>query len=470
MRPLEIALTLTLLLPVIALMSPSRSYGIGFDIVVFLIVALALSHFILEGYRWQMALAYLVTTLLLLYVIVGYQFSTNISYFAGLVCLCFIGATILLSTILPVFELPAPTGPYKVGTQVRHLVDLNRNEQFSNNSSDPRELMIQIWYPVELSTNGHLSPYRERAATTLWNARYTLATSHSHLNAALSSAQHQYPVLIFAPSWWGQRTDDTFLAEELASHGYVVVGIDHPYSSLVVAFSDGRIVRTKLFIQETYATQSSFETFVKAAAEQIKLRVADVQFVLDALERISAYDTKSQFEGRLDTNRVGIFGYSIGGGVAAEVCWLDHRFKAGVDLDGMIAGESEERGTFAPFLFMLEGPSPLDTQHQAANPENKRESDFDDAQTSAMRRSLAKYGGYWMTVRGFAHANFSDGPFFSPLLGGSGPVDPPRAAQITRRYTLAFFDKFLKGVEEPLLGGASLEFPEVHLEAWKPEP
>ena len=346
MRPLEIALTLTLMLPVIALMSPSRSFGVGFDIVVILIVALALGHFILEGYRWQMALDYLVTILLLVYVIVGYRFSANISYFAGLGCLCCIGASILLSTILPVFELPAPTGPYKVGTQVRHLVDRNRNEQFSNNSSDPRELMIQIWYPVEPSTSGHLlSPYRDRAATTLWNARYTLAASHSLLNATLSSAEHQFPVLIFAPSWWGQRTDDTFLAEELASHGYVVVGIDHPYSSLAVVFPDGRIVHTKLFIQETYATQSSFETFVKAAAEQIKLRAADVEFVLNALEHISAYDTKSQFAGRLDPNRVGIFGYSIGGGVAAEVCWLNRRFKAGVDLDGMIAGESEKRGS-----------------------------------------------------------------------------------------------------------------------------
>jgi hypothetical protein len=205
MRPLEIALTLSLLLSVIALMSPSRSSGIGFTLVIFVILIIALCHVIVEGYRWQMLPNYLLTVLLLLYALFGYRFAANISYLAGFVSLCCVGVAVLLSTILPVFELPAPTGPYEIGTQIRHLVDRSRHEQFSDNPGDPRELMIQMWYPAETSSKGQISPYRERSTTTLWNARYALATTHSIIGASLSGAQQQYPLLIFAPSWCRHR-------------------------------------------------------------------------------------------------------------------------------------------------------------------------------------------------------------------------------------------------------------------------
>lgn len=142
MRPLEIALTLSLLLSLLFLMSPPRYGGTWFGLALLLVVVLTLCHVIVEGYRWQMFPAYLLIILLLIYPIVDHRIGRNTSYFTAVAGLCCLGAAVLLSTILPVFALPIPTGPYKIATQVRYLVDRSRRETFSENPDAWRELMI----------------------------------------------------------------------------------------------------------------------------------------------------------------------------------------------------------------------------------------------------------------------------------------------------------------------------------------
>jgi hypothetical protein len=87
-----------------------------------------------------------------------------------------------------------------------------------------------------------------------------------------------------------------------------------------------------------------------------------------------------------------------------------------------------------------------------------------------MEVSLNKSGGYRMVIQGTTHRNFSDSPFFSPLksLTGAGAIPTKRCAQIVNQYTLAFFDKNLRGQPEPLLEGASQAVPEARLEVWNP--
>jgi len=60
--------------------------------------------------------------------------------------------------------------------------------------------------------------------------------------------------------------------------------------------------------------------------------------------------------------------------------------------------------------------------------------------------------------------NFSDSPFSSPLRYCC--IDPERTGRIVSRYTLAFFDKYLKGIDQPLLDGPSPDIPEVRLQVW----
>jgi hypothetical protein len=250
----------------------------------------------------------------------------------------------------------------------------------------------------------------------------------------------------------------------------VVVGIDHPYCSKTVAFPDGRIARRKFLGEEDYSSEAAVNFFVKIADEQVRLRARDARFVLDALERLNKHDPERLLTESLDLTRVGIFGFSLGGGTSAETCWLDHRFKAGLDMGGLIAGESVVQGTFAPFFFMFEGiyeslPYAPRVDISGIAPGKRREIELTRKQFDRMKTSLSKFGGYWMTITGITHMDFTDSPFFSPLRRRS--ARSTAIAHIVSQYARAFFDKHLRNIEQPLLDGSPAEIPEVHLEVWK---
>jgi predicted dienelactone hydrolase len=442
-RPLEIAATLSVVAYLLSLLSSSRGENPWFAALPLLSVALLGWHAIGEGARWQLLPIYLVAGLVLAGAAVGWVTPIGWPYPVAAAGLLVVVSGIAFGTALPVFELPAPTGPYRTGTQVRHIVDLKRRDPVATDETIPRELMIQIWYPVDAAATGARSPYRERNATTVWDARYALARTHSLVQAAMSGREAAWPVVLFAPSWWGERTEATVQAEELASHGYVVVGIDHPYASRLTVFPDGRVVRTRLVVAEDYESDASFQTFIAAADEQVRVRAEDARSVLDALERFNADDPDGQLSGRLDLAHVGMLGFSLGGGVAAQACWLDRRFRAGVDLDGMIAAEAAQHGTRAPFLFIFGNDPPMRHVPIASDDAaTRREATFRERQFEQMRRSLMQNGGYVMTLPGLRHADFSDNPFTSPLhtraLLGMAGAEPN--ARIVSRYVLAFFD------------------------------
>lgn len=459
MRPLEIVATLGVVASIFIFISSrfERPWFVAIAAFALLLIGL---HGLIEGMRWQMVPVYFVGGLFFLYA--GIQFirgdksvtPSGLEYPAGLAGTVFVGIGVLLSTALPVFKLPAPTGPYKIGTQIRHIVDLKRREPFISGEAKPRELMIQIWYPVDVTAKGSLSTYRGRNETTFWNARYSLAKTHAIADAAISARQDSYPVVVFAPSWWGGRSEATFQVEELAGHGYVVVGMDHPYSTRLTVFPDGRLARTRLVAGEDYSSDASFEAFIASADEQVKIRVEDALSVLNELERINADDPYRQLTSRLDLKRIGILGYSIGGGVAAQACWLDHRFRAGVDLDGMVAAESESQGTKAPFFFIFGDYPPSHEQAALADGAAKREAEFEVRQFDQVTRSLAKYGGFLMILPGQNHDSFSDGPFYSPLnsIAYPGSVSAEQAARILSQYIIAFFNsQFGKAIDDALL-------------------
>jgi Platelet-activating factor acetylhydrolase, isoform II len=191
--------------------------------------------------------------------------------------------------------------------------------------------------------------------------------------------------------------------------------------------------------------------------------------VLDTLVRLNANDPRGLLTGHLDLSRVGIFGFSFGGTTAAQSCRADRRFKAGLDMGGMIAGEAAEHGTSAPFFFMFEGlyenaPYTIEADLSGFDDRKRREIEFSRKQFSQMQRSLSEFGGYWMSIGRIGHLNFSDSPFGSPLRYCC--TDPERTGRIISRYTLAFFDKHLKGIDQSLLDGPSPDIPEVRFEVW----
>ena len=149
--------------------------------------------------------------------------------------------------------LPGPTGRYPIGTLTRHWVDHDRREIFAGPDGGPRELMVQVWYPARAGATSPRAPYvddartLERLALLMGLPRRAFeglasVLTHAVRDAPVADDGLAYPVLLFSHGRCGVREHNTFQVEELASHGYVVVTIDHPYAASGVRFPDGRLV------------------------------------------------------------------------------------------------------------------------------------------------------------------------------------------------------------------------------------
>ena len=349
------------------------------------------------------------------------------------------------------FELPAPSGPFAVGTTTLHWVDASREERYTPEPNDPRELVVQLWYPTD-ATTGSPAPYMEPEVLDFFAAfqDYTTPDSvrrfvsrlrtNSLRDAPLSSAEATYPVVLFSHGLTGVRAVETTYMEDLASHGYVVAGIDHAYGSLATVFPDGRVAPFSGRI-------SDFPTIVD-------IWTADLSFVLDELARLHADDPAGRFTGGLDLSRVGAVGHSAGGSAAAQAMVVDRRFDAGASLDAPQVGPATTQGFDEPFLFVFaEGSQYFETTLQ----------------------DRLRARGYQLTLDGTTHYSFTDLPVLLDLAALSptraaestrppGTLDPERNLEILNTFIVAFFDRHLRGQAVPLLGGAPAGFPEVTFE------
>src|SRR5260370_17862372 len=119
--------------------------------------------------------------------------------------------------------------------------------------------------------------------------------------------------------------NDSTLAEDLASHGYVVVGLDAPYRSFTVVFPDGRVMRGIPENNPELCLESTGQERDRCANRLLTVWTADMSFVLDRLEQMNASDASGKFTVRLDMTRIGAFGHSFGGAAAARFCHSDSR-------------------------------------------------------------------------------------------------------------------------------------------------
>jgi dienelactone hydrolase len=364
--------------------------------------------------------------------------------------------------------LPAPTGPYAVGRVEYDWVDETRPESLRNGANTKRELAVWIWYPAAVSPTSQPAaeylPEKWRMAREQGQgsfARFFMQNLgsvkvHAIADAPVAATHPAYPVLIFEPGLGPIATDYTTLAEDLASHGYMVVACTPTYSASVVVFPDGRIAWGTR--EGSVPDNASVEASNEILNRLIHVWAADDVFVLNQLEKLNQTDPSGKFAGRLDLQSVGVFGHSFGGCTAAQACRLDSRFKAGVDIDGYPRGDVIQAGLSQPFMFIWSDHQvPPDAEGLQAN-----------RNTRAIYDKL-NHGGYQITVHGARHFNFTDnGVFYSPFLKmeqALGPMDGPRILMITTDYLRAFFDRYLKGYGEPLLGGPASKYPEAQFES-----
>lgn len=258
MRPLEALLSVTNLVVLCAFAIPQlRVTGWSGYLALVAVLIAGLQVFV-EGFRWPMVPAYVLTTIFLFVWLLGVVLPNGLhvqpsvrGVGVGLGLLALLLAT-ALPIVFPIFQFPRPGGPYPIGTVTYHWVDTSRHEIFSTDPSAQRELMVQIWYPAQETPSSARAPYVDDAralspalARLLHLPGFTFdywadVPTHATPSVPMATDKPRYPVLIFLTGLDAFRQSNTFQVEELVSHGYVVAAIDQPYAAAVVSFPDGR--------------------------------------------------------------------------------------------------------------------------------------------------------------------------------------------------------------------------------------
>jgi dienelactone hydrolase len=429
------------------------------------VLILMVAQLVFEGFRLQILPAYLAALPLLL---LGGRLRGRSSTLLAAAGMGLVFSSAALSVIMPVMRFPDLEGAFDVGTETFQLADESRPEVFGRDPNKRRQVVVQVWYPSPKPAVGARARYRAWPETTLRSAQFGLVRTHAYVNAPIATAA-AYPVLLFSPSWNGLQNQNTFQVEELASHGFVVVGINHPYGSYATVFRDGSVIRNNRQNWLDFSSEAGFRQSLEWVEQQLRVRAADAVFVLNWLSRLQENRPQGILAGRVDLNRVGIFGCSFGGAVALEACFLDRRFKAALNMDGLLFGESAAHGIEQPSLIMNSDDPPL-APADLTSPHipTRLWATVFDQDIKSVQRTLRTGGGYDMTIAGASHANYSDTPLYSiwKRFSGAGPIDVRRAMKIIDRYSLAFFDKHLNRSRQPLLDGPSPDYPEVRFKAY----
>jgi predicted dienelactone hydrolase len=300
--------------------------------------------------------------------------------------------------------LPRPTGPFAVGRVVADWADDANMDKLAPTPGTKRELLVWIWYPAasESFQAGNYIPAELPAEGTpphsailrLLTRDLSRVRSHTIPNARISSREPAYPVVVMRTGASLGVLSYSTLAEDLASHGYIVVGFDAPYRTRVVVFPDGRVLeRTPENNPEFFENQPQ----ASRLNELLTAWTADIGFVLGRLERLNVSDPSGIFTGRLDMARVGVFGHSFGGSQAAQFCSQDSRCKAGIDIDGRPLGSVVQMGLRQPFMFLLSDQNTSDTEGRQVM-----------ADIQSIHARLPPNGRFLIKIRGANHFFFSD--------------------------------------------------------------
>lgn len=393
--------------------------------------ALALAQVVAEGFTWQFVPAWL------LLIAAGQPLELRRRWPRWLAAAGLLGlamAALAAWVIAPAPQLPMPTGPHPVGSQVFRLTDHARPETATDDPADRRQFNVQAWYPAAAGAGLRQWPYMDglgqlpgpvSAFPAFVFRRFGETDTHAAAGAPISNARAAWPVVIFSPGFGAPRAFGSGLAAELASRGYVVLALDHPYESAVAELADGRIV------PGVWRAPAPGEDWALFMERLMHVRAADMRYVLDQLEA-------GAFGPGLDQARIAAIGHSFGGATAALAAGEDPRIRAAVNIDGAIWAPIAAEAYQGPFMLI-----------QSDREETGHGELFNATNGEVLAR--AARGAWRFEVGDANHFSFTDAPlFFTPpgqwllarFIGGG------RGAAQTQRATAEMLDAFLSGRPE----------------------
>ncbi len=367
---------------------------------------------------------------------------------AALAIFAVVGLTMLLALLWwehkTEITLPAPTGHFAVGRTTYAWLNNTQTDELAPSPGAKREVVVWIWYPSAAAKSAALVEYLPaawRSALALHSGALmsqfltrdlSLVRTHSTSDPEVSPEQRSYPVVIMRAGGGALTTDYTTLAEDLASHGYIVVGFDAPYRTFVVVLQSNRVVIRPPTNDPENLQPGQANRLINSL---LLMWTSDTNFVVSQLQSLNAVDPSGKFTGRLDMQRLGMFGHSFGGAQALQFCHDDPRCKAGIDIDGAPYGSVVQDGLKQPFMFILS-----DHSRELSDPAStKIRADFQSIYDRLPN------GRLFITIRGANHFSFSDQMLLKShyiisllRLFGFGRLEGRRGLAMTADYVRTF--------------------------------
>lgn len=346
-------------------------------------------------------------------------------------------------------QLPAPTGPYRVGRTAYDWTDTSRTDPLAPEPGQHRELSVWIWYPAPAGTSGPPAPY----APGHWAGilqfgllanRLDKVRTHSVTGAPIAAGR--FPLVVLEPGMGLSAPHFSTLAEDLASHGYVVAGVTPTYSANLTVL-DGHPVRSSTAGNPQDPSRADGDRLVAVWA-------ADARFVVGRMSGAGG-----SLAGHVDASRVAYIGHSFGGAASLQACHDDPRCAGAVDLDGNPYGTVVTTGLAAPMMLL---GTPGDCLAGACHPTDAAHRDIDTASRSLRAASTGPSFRY--EIAGAEHFDFTDYAAYyipAPLHGlvQLGPIDGDRALVVVSASVTAFADHVLRGAPAPR---PDERYPEAH--------
>ena len=337
--------------------------------------------------------------------------------------------------------LPALTGQSAVGRTAIALKDAGRIDPFATDSRH-RELAVWIWYPAVPGSSGSAAPYLPAAWAPLvadvpLSQDLTAVSTNSLAEAALEGRP---PVVVLLPGLGQPVASYSTLAEDLASHGYAVVGIN-PTESAPVVFPDGHVVPPTAL---GGVMEPNVDAWYASAERVTNVWVADAQFVVTELA------AAPPAIGALDFDRVAYVGHSLGGAAAFEACSQDAACAGAVDLDGTLWTAVRHTGLRAPRLLLQKAPTDACDE-------------FCSRAAADFATVMAGDDAVRLSVADSTHQNFSDMGLMWGIGNGIalGSIDAHRMTLITRDTVRSFLDVHVRGAPAADFTSTVASYPEL---------
>lgn len=362
-------------------------------------------------------------------------------------------------------NIPSPTGEYAVGT-FTHTIYTDREEILAPGSK--RVVPVRVYYPVTKESVEGMSKakYMSREmAEALKNSMHA-PINYDKSDAAGENVSNCYenapeidgkrfPLIMFNHGLASFREANSFLCIELASHGYVVIVVTHPYDSALTELDDG----TKITMHKN-TTKKQYEPFLPGAFSVLKLtatkgtdkELADkfdviqnkyckyIQSRVDEWmkDTLSAVDyAKENLNNIIDFSYgIGATGHSLGGATAYMLCLYNNDFVCGANLDGALFGNNKGKILRKPFAqFSCKTNLKAETRPY-------------------IDHTKPVFGVLFQKMQ---HISFSDMKHMIPIKAIVGKLDPDLAHEYVCKIHLELFDSYLKKTKDhPELKGCEM--------------